>query len=197
MSSSVPESAADHGRADWENAQPLGIYRSLNTRLAQGQLSSQLQFIQPLGIRSLSVLQPQLFSSDPTFVPEAMGQPFEDFPFFETPVDTRKARPIEQTPAPRLQQASEATTTAEPEAISAPRSPLPPATNPSSPIAPSISESLQPTADAISGDSAEAISEGPEFSPSEDDTPLINPSTESSTSATSAQATPENVHQEA
>ncbi|MDJ0706132.1 MAG: hypothetical protein QNJ46_22905, partial [Leptolyngbyaceae cyanobacterium MO_188.B28] len=71
MSASTPKSASPTQPPNWENTQPLGVYKPLTPRLSLGQLSSQLHFIQPLGVRSLSVLKPDLFSSDQPLATEA------------------------------------------------------------------------------------------------------------------------------
>ncbi|MEO1094797.1 MAG: hypothetical protein AAFX01_07845 [Cyanobacteria bacterium J06638_28] len=84
MASPAPESAP-HGRSAWQDAEPLGVYQPLTSRLATGNLASQLNFIQPLGSRSLSVLQPKALIPEQGSVVENLGQPFEDFPFFEAP----------------------------------------------------------------------------------------------------------------
>ncbi|MEL6383552.1 MAG: hypothetical protein AAFQ89_14090, partial [Cyanobacteria bacterium J06626_18] len=57
MSSLAPNSGSSNARADWNTVEPLGVYKPLTAR-------SRSPFIQPLGMRSLAVLQPQLFSSD-------------------------------------------------------------------------------------------------------------------------------------
>ncbi|MEM0979083.1 MAG: hypothetical protein AAGH78_02305, partial [Cyanobacteria bacterium P01_H01_bin.58] len=117
MSSPAPESAP-HGRSAWQDAEPLGVYQPLTSRLATGNLASQLNFIQPLGSRSLSVLQPQSLLSEQTSIVETLGQPFEDFPFFEAP---------QQPEPPRASQSgmAEPTVRRSPQQSTAPTSPSP------------------------------------------------------------------------
>lgn len=83
MTSPAPESTPVQAPASWEGAAPLGIYRSLSPRGGAGSLSAQLRFIQPKGVRSLSVLQPRLFASDTLASPAEMGQAFRELPFFD------------------------------------------------------------------------------------------------------------------
>ena len=61
MSSSAPNSSSDNNHADWRTVEPLGVYKPLTTRSGQ---SSRSPFIQPLGKRSLAILQPKWFSSE-------------------------------------------------------------------------------------------------------------------------------------
>ncbi|MGF1521683.1 MAG: hypothetical protein ACFBSF_05110 [Leptolyngbyaceae cyanobacterium] len=64
MSSSALHYDSHNDRADWNTVEPLGVYKPLTARSRAGQLSLRSPIIQPLGTRSLAVLQPQLFSSD-------------------------------------------------------------------------------------------------------------------------------------
>jgi len=95
----VSDSSPSNDPRPWDNVPPMGIFRPLSPRLVAGQTASSGELLQPLGGRSLTILQPRLFLSDSQALALPPTLPFEESPFFNT-TEWRSPRPPQTAPSP-------------------------------------------------------------------------------------------------